>query len=815
MGFSPVERLISIKFQYHSRPKKIKVRSIGNTRKGNTKRLRLIIFAMLLLSLAVVSWADETIIVSVNLNQRPQGDLFVQATTDRDFLLRLVDLKAMGLKEVPGRRVEYEGEVHVSLKSMRGVRFTFHENTLTLDLEVPPSLLPVTLIDYMPERHQKVRYTGDENSAFVNYRLNYIGAESLEFQTMELTTEVGLRTRDLLFTTDSTYTRNPGHDRFVRLGSSITFDNRREMRRWVFGDFFASSGELASSLNMGGISLTKVYRIDPYFIRQPMFNTTGLISTPSDVEVYLDGMLIKKERLSPGGFELRNISSYNGASDIELLIRDAFGHVERISYPFYFTNTVLSRGLHEYSYNLGLLREEFGTRSNQYGGGAISAFHRLGVTDNLTVGFEAEAAAHVNTFGAAASYLNNRTGVTNMAALLSSERDSGGGYAGLINHTYQGRRLGARLLFKGFSRNFATVNENLSTDRVRFEAGAGASYGTAEMGTASVDYTTVEKHAGDIRKTFTTTYSRTITRRASIYATYKNIVDNGVVNNELFVVLTLNPWKEAFASANWKIDRDSNKEELQMTRNAPFGEGYGWRATYSRTDEGGETTNVLNPYLQYNGRYGIYTAEYRSLESSSTSNEGYELSAAGGLAYVGGAWGASRPVTDSFGVVRVGGLKDVRVFNNNQEVGRTNARGEVFVSELSSYYDNQISIDASSIPIDYSIDGVEKIISPALRSGSIVVFEADRIRALTGRIKIRIGRKTVSAEFYKVALDVDGDGVTFPTGRDGEFYLENLRPGSYRGSIMSDTGTCSFNLEVPDNDDAITDLGEVICEQTI
>lgn len=794
-------------------PKVPKVRPNGNIRKGGAPGPWPVILALLLVGLTTVCHADETIVVTINMNQRAKGDYFIVATADSDFLLRLVDLKSMGLVEVPARKIKRDGELYVSLKSILGARFKFHEDTLTLDLEVPPSLLPVTTIDYMPERHPNVVYTGDEDSVFVNYRLNYIGGESLEFQSMELANEIGLRTRNLLFTTDSTYTRTPGHDRFVRLESSVTFDDRASMRRLKFGDFFASSGELASSLNMGGLSLAKVYRIDPYFVRQPMFNTTGVTSVPSDVEVYLDGMLIKRERLYPGRFELKNISSYSGASDIEILIRDAFGKVKRISHPFYFTNTVLAKDLHEYSYNVGVLREEFGTRSNRYGDGVLSVFHRFGVTDTLTAGFEAEATSGIQNMGAAASYLSNRFGVTNMAARLSSDRGSGSGVAGLISHSYQERNMGARFLLKGFSRDFATVDTALSIDRSKFEAGASVSYGSARTGTVSADYTTVEKHNGGTRKTFAARYSRTVTRNATLYTTYKNIVDDGVANNELFVVLTINPWKETFASASWKIDRNSNREELQVMKKAPFGEGYGYRAIYSRTEEEGVTTSVLTPYLQYNGRYGIYTAEYRSQESAAASNEGYEFTAAGGLAYVGGVLGASRPVTDSFGVVRVGDMQGVKVYSNNQEVGRTNSRGEVFVSELSSYYDNHISIDASSIPIDYSISGVKKIISPALRSGTVVEFKVERIRAVTGVITVRSDDRARGAELYEAALDADGREVVFPTGLGGEFYIENIGPGTHRGRIMTETGICTFNLNVPDNDETITDLGEVACEQ--
>ena len=82
--------------------------------------------------------------------------------------------------------------------------------------------------------------------------------------------------------------------------SNITYDRREDLKRIVFGDFFASSGELGSTLNMGGISFSKNYKIDPYFIKYPEIGFSGLASLPSELEVYRDGVLIRKERILTG-----------------------------------------------------------------------------------------------------------------------------------------------------------------------------------------------------------------------------------------------------------------------------------------------------------------------------------------------------------------------------------------------------------------------------------------------------------------------------------------------------------------------------------
>ena len=41
------------------------------------------------------------------------------------------------------------------------------------------------------------------------------------------------------------------------------------------------------------------------------------------------------------------------------MLKDPFGNEQRIYYPAYFSTQMLREGLHEYSYNIGFLREQY------------------------------------------------------------------------------------------------------------------------------------------------------------------------------------------------------------------------------------------------------------------------------------------------------------------------------------------------------------------------------------------------------------------------------------------------------------------------
>jgi outer membrane usher protein len=49
-------------------------------------------------------------------------------------------------------------------------------------------------------------------------------------------------------------------------------------------------------------------------------------------------------------------------------------------------------------------------------------------------------------------------------------------------------------------------------------------------------------------------------------------------------------------------------------------------------------------------------------------------------------------------------------------------------------------------------------------------------------------------------------------GRDGEFYVENISPGTYPATISYRGEECNFDLVVPASDQMFIDVGEVTCE---
>ena len=762
------------------------------------------------LLLPVPARGAETMIVAITVNGERKGEFFVYRTDDGDFLVKVSDLDAIALRDLRGKIVDVEGERHLSLRSAAGIEPRLDEKTLTLEIAAASRLLGSKAIDLQPSRRPGVLRPRD-SSAFLNYRLastGGAGSSSLGFAA-----EAGARVGDWLLMSDYSHlSTSQGERRSVRLMSHLTLDRREQLQRLVLGDFFTSSGALGSPLQLGGISFSKRYPLDPYFVRHPTAAFAGAVPAPAEAEIYLGDMRVRTERLPAGEFLIQNFNYYGGARDIQIVLRDRFGREQRLDYRYYFTDTLLRGGLHEYSYDLGVMRRDFGTSSNRYGGAAASLFHRYGVSDNLTVGVRGEASKDGANFGPELLVRVGALGTT--SARLAASRNAQGrtGRAIQVGHDYQAGAFHARLDARHLSEHYAVAAGLLAADRPRSDVSGGVGYGYSAIGNFGLDVSTSTRYQGTARRSTTFSYSTSLPGNLSLFATLSR-VHEGTRRNELFVGLSWSPAKDINASAVLQDRAGTSTQLLQASRNAPQGEGWGWRLAAENARQAGQEARSVSPFVQYNSPYGIYTADFRS---DSVGNQGsrssYQLAASGAIAYVGGTIGLSRPIADSFGVIQVGNLEDVRVYQSNQIIGRTNAKGRLFVPNLGSYVDNQIGIEDKDVPFDYLIAEKERYVSPPWRSGSVVPFQVTQIQAFTGRILVRTNGTLQPAEYHEGALIVDAKPVPFVTGNGGSFYLENLASGRFDLVLSSPAGKCRVDLVIPESTATIVELGDIPCE---
>ncbi|TFG92394.1 MAG: fimbrial biogenesis outer membrane usher protein, partial [Syntrophobacterales bacterium] len=672
----------------------------------------------------------------------------------------------------------------------------------------------------------------------LNYRLDYLTGDSFGFEGFNFTNELGVRIGDFLLLSNSLFTDNQETSRFIRLSSSLIYDRRPEMQRFILGDFTATSGNLGTDLILGGISFSKVYRINPYFINHPTAGLSGLVPLPSDLEVYLNGSRIRTERLAPGEFELRNITGYGGESNVQVIIRDPFGREQLISNPFYFTDIMLKKGLHEYSYNFGAIREDYGIVGNSYGKLAFTGFHNYGFSDSLTLGLRGEWAGSAFNMGSQASFLIPTAGTVTASLSGSYDGKSNSGVAGLLGWNFQGENnVSARLFVKGVSRDYATIDRDAARMKTEYEADAGIGYSNQVLGAFNLDFASYRTYERDATRAVTASYSRSLTNNINLSASFRRTLAPTAAN-ECYISLNYYPGRQINLSANYRRAGEASTETLVLQKNLPLGEGVGYNVAVERTDADFYGVTGVSPSVTYNAPHGVYEADYAWLDTNNGNSQYSRFSASGAIVYLGNTLGLIRPVSDRFALIKVGEVAGVGVNLNNQMMARTGSSGTAFIPDLGSFNYNQVSVTDKDIPMDYLLSAKMKYISPPFRSGSCVIFDAPKVQAITGTVSAKIGTEIKPLEYDEVSLTVDGKPVTLQTGTGGEFYLDNyslggtdgpdiqdmgcsaldkagasyFKPGNYKATVNHEGRSCTFSFEIPRSYEMILELGQITCE---
>jgi outer membrane usher protein len=749
----------------------------------------------------------EPIPVELRLNQVLRGDFPMVLQEGGDVLLRGQDLDEIGVAAPYGTPVPIGGDAFFSLRDLGATHVAFDADRLALHAELPATRLPKQVFDFQRRQPDRVLYPTD-SSAYFNYRLHHSGDDAGGAESWLAGGELGIRHGDLLFRTESAYLRHDQASQTIRYGTNITHDNRETLQRWIVGDFAASSGDLGRVLSVGGISVSKTYSINPYFVYQPMAGFVSTITTPSEVEIYLDDLRLRTETVAPGEFEVSNIHYYGGRRDLEMVIRDGFGREERLAYPYYFSEQNLRQGLHDYSYNAGRLRTGVGTYSDEYGDWAVSGYHRYGLSDVLTVGVRGEGASGVVNLGPTSVLRMNRWGILS-GAIAGSRAEDGAGWAASAGYAFRQQGFHLQGNWRRYSPDYEVVGRLAEGDRPEQEIMVATGYGVGGFGNLGLSVQRLTQHQGTDRKVVSLSYSRTINRRLRLMAlaSHSEATERA---NSFYVGLSYHPGHSLGASLRHRHTEDGYSDTFEIGKATPVGEGLGYRLSADRTVIGDSEQVRLAPWAQYNGRYGIYTANVQSeSQAGGATRTAYRLGLSGGIGYVADTVRFSRPINDSFALVDVGGLEGVRVYHSSREIDRTDKNGQAFLPDLGSYRVNRISIEDRDIPMDYAITTSAVQASPPLRSGSLIRFEVERYQAYTGRLRVKADSQWQFAEFVELSVQRDGTSVTVPTGRDGEFYLENLPPGRYSAAFAYRGASCEFALNIPESTETIADLGDL------
>ena len=771
--------------------------------------------------------------LQASINQSSIGDVLV-VVRQGDLLMRVADLETGGVHIQDGRREKRGPDLFVSLRSLSPkITYIFDEANLSLAIMADPSLFGASVVDLRPKRPEGIIYD-TAPSMFVNYSLSGNDLQSPEKNaSWNGFAEAGLSVRgDLLYSSGERLQNGT----WARLMTNLTFDWRDKLTRIIAGDSTATSDALGGSLVMGGLSVTRTFALDPYFMMLPTRQLGGTLLTPSTVDVYVNGQLVRRETLPPGQFSLQNVPVTTGSGSTSVVIRDAFGTERTMVSPYYLALGTLAKGLSDFSYNLGFQRNNYGIKSWDYGDPALLFRHRVGVTNWLTLGGRIEGTPHMISGGPSAAarlpvgelgVLVAVSGTMESWTTLETAGDPGGGpllrtqrgspgAAALLSYSYLGRpvnfQLGAQIQTDRYvNLSLPLESAGKPLDRRLRDFTATAAMPVGKVALVSLQYLGADWRYQGWTNTIILAGNRTITRRLYAFVNLTNTYASGKpVEFDTFVGLSYAFGERTTASANrsdrWGGDGRSGTNHLDVQRSLPIGPGYGYRVVAEQGNNDHE--EVL---AQYQGTHGRIDADYRR-DGWTGSDPGHAtLTGMGGIVLIGRDIFFTRPLTDSYALIRVPGVAGVHGTISNQVVGTTSQNGNLLVPNLLSYYGNRIGIDDKDIPLDYNIGATEMTIAPPYRGGAVVSFPIRRVQSVSGIVVVEDQGKATVPSYGQITVQVEGKPVDSPLDEAGSFYLENVPPGSYAAEVQYATGVCSFRLAVVAGATALANVGTVRC----
>jgi len=737
-----------------------------------------------------VVFAEETrAFFDVTVNGAEKGQLLA-VIRGGDLLVPVDALTGAGIQTPAGVREEIGGESYISLASLAPrITYVLDERDLHLTLTVDPSLLERIVRDLQPGVPEGIEHRR-ATSGFVNYSLA-AGAGAYE-----VFTESAISARGALWSTTASTTRG-GTTRGL---TSVTLDDRSRIRRWILGDSFVASGPLGGDAQIAGINVAREFSLAPYFVRYPTLSMSAPLQTESTVEVYVNGRMIRQEKVQAGQLDLKNFPLSTGHNQTRVVVRDPFGGTREMSTGYYLTTSVLAAGLQDYQYSLGWRRTGFGTRSFDYSAPVFLARHRIGLTNALTLGGRLEGDTTMQSGGANA---NVRLPIGEVELAAGASRAGGTiGTAAQAGYVFSGGRVSAGGSVRRADAAYAVVRSGARTTGT-LDLNIFGGIPVAPGSSLTVQH---NRSSGGIDGTVSRTGlvgSIRLGRNADVVASASRLVTATRQTTEMSIGVSLSFGGRTVSSVSTVRGPEGTRTAVDLQRSLSSGSGVG----YQLHSESGGPQQLMSGAVQYQGSYGRYELRHDAVGATQHSS----LNVSGALVGVGGRLYASRAVRNSFALVRVPGVNDVRTYSSNQEIGRTDRRGNLLVPDLLPYYGNQLRIADGDVPFEYVVSNTQVMLAPPFRGGAVVQFPVQRVQQASGKLVIASGESERVPVYGELTVTVAGVAIVSPIGRGGEFYFENL-PAGRHAAVVSDTdGKCEFMMNVPLSTSAQVALGTIRC----
>jgi outer membrane usher protein len=740
------------------------------------------------------------------------------------------DIKSFRLALPPDAgTVDFDGQRFVTLNTIGGLSLTFDDVSQTLSVDAAAAFFESATIALTPGRKRPTPTAS--LGSFLTYDI-YAQQSSTGSQSFASggQFEWGIFTPAGVLTSTFFSNHTEVSNQFSRLDTVFAIDVPSAIATWRVGDTTSQSASWGNPYLFAGVQYTTNFGTQPGFISYPLNSLSGQTALPSIVDIYVNNVLTATQRVPQGPFTLNDLPNINGRGEIRLIVRDLLGREQAIVQSLYGSTQLLRPGLDNFSFQAGTLRKNYGLNSNDYGRGFASGVWHRGIDAQLTTEAGLELARGWQTAGLGATWLAGDFGevstsfahsvqaaptieppaspiltIGRVNATVARPTESRSGHTRAVRWDWRSSQLSVGAQARVTSPGFRTINNGGDFERPRRESSVFAGWG-GDIGSFSLGYTEIQRAQDPQALTQTNTklaqfsWSKSFSRWGQVSLNAFTSL-TGETNHSITLGYFL-PLDFSTASAGLSSSRTTSRSRSQYTstasfqRNAPSGDGYGYHLQVTdRADA------ILRATAQDNlGGYALDVAR----QDQTTA---VRIGTTGSVVYLGDEIVVGRRAEAAFALVTVPGFDNVRVLLNNQEVGRTNARGNLFVPRLNPYETNQIRIDQQDLPLSAEVMSLQMDATPFLRSGLVVRFAVRESLSGVANFVDEDGQPIPAGAMYTI----NGASGTVPIADRGEAFLTGLTENN-RVRITLDSRSCTIQIPYKRSDDPQPFLGTFKCK---
>lgn len=737
------------------------------------------------------TFQETMLLVDINHQQLNETAFFLRSGA-KLFALR-EDMQKWRFDLSGTQSTPYQGRQYILLSSLPGITYTFDEQTQAVTIDAKPGQLTPSVYQMESRRSiQPARGTG----GFLNYDLAVL--KSLVSTTksgvvgLGFFNQLGVGTSDLLLQDQGAKLQA------TRLMTTWTLDQPEQFSSMRIGDAYTQPGYWGRSVNFGGIQYASNFTTQPGFVRFPYLTASGEAVVPSTVDVFINNTRVLQKNVPPGPFAITDLPAMTGHGEMRVVVKDILGREQIITQPFYSSDALLRVGLADFSYELGVARNNYGISSNQYAHMLATSTYRKGLTDSFTGEVHAELSRNHEAAGVGGTYLMEPLGIfVGSVALSQSKNGAGSLLMAGFDRRAEFFSVGVHSQFA--TRNFARLGLDPGQSAPKSSSSINMSYASQSWGAIGLAYVLQDDRELGKTRVLTANYGIPLGKNATLHAiAMKNLVAGG---NSIFNVVVNFPLGErTSASVSQKMARaggaSGNESFFQIQQNPPVGSGWGYHLEASNN-------NAQRGSLSLQTEVGSYSVDASKYVGSTLTR----VNAAGGVGFLAGRIFAMRPITGSYGVVRVGNYKNVRVYADNNLVGKTDDEGYALLPYLRPYGLNEISVEQMDLPLDAEIGALKITAVPYFRSGVLVEFPIRASRGATLIVVAEDGKLIPTGAIARII----GQKDEFPVAFNGEVYLTGLAAENEL-EISWHEQNCRINALMPVSADPLPSLGTFICK---